>query len=78
MRVAAAASAASCAPDNPVVPDTNAALRATHRLRIASKPSGRVVPHAVEFWYGARYRLHERWLHERGADGNWTQRMLYP
>ena len=38
----------------------------------------RVVPHAVEFWYGARYRLHERWLHERDADGNWTQRMLYP
>ena len=38
----------------------------------------RVVPHAMEFWYGARYRLHERWLHERDADGNWTQRMLYP
>lgn len=38
----------------------------------------RVVPHAVEFWYGAQYRLHERQLHERGADGAWTVRMLYP
>lgn len=38
----------------------------------------RVVPHAVEFWYGAQYRLHERQLHERGADGTWTARMLYP
>lgn len=38
----------------------------------------RVVPHAVEFWYGAQYRLHERHLHERTADGRWTERMLYP
>ncbi len=38
----------------------------------------RVVPHAVEFWYGAQYRLHTRHLHERGADGRWSQRMLYP
>ncbi len=38
----------------------------------------RVVPHAIEFWHGARFRLHERWLHERGADGRWSKRMLYP
>lgn len=38
----------------------------------------RVVPRAVEFWYGAQYRLHERWLYERGADGAWSKRMLYP
>ena len=38
----------------------------------------RVVPRAVEFWYGAQYRLHERQLHERGADGAWSVRMLYP
>ena len=38
----------------------------------------RVVPHAIEFWYGAQYRLHERWLHERGADRVWSKRMLYP
>lgn len=38
----------------------------------------RVVPRSIEFWYGAGYRLHERQLIERGADGRWTQRMLYP
>ena len=38
----------------------------------------RVMPHAVEFWYGAQFRLHERWLHERDAGGRWQQRMLYP
>ena len=38
----------------------------------------RIVPRAVEFWYGAEYRLHERQLHERQADGRWTVRMLYP
>ena len=38
----------------------------------------RVVPRHVEFWYGARYRLHERWLHERADDGRWSKRMLYP
>lgn len=38
----------------------------------------RVLPRAVEFWYGAQYRLHERWLHERDAEGGWSKRMLYP
>ena len=38
----------------------------------------RVVPRAVEFWYAATFRLHERWLHERAADGTWSKRMLYP
>jgi pyridoxamine 5'-phosphate oxidase len=38
----------------------------------------RVVPHAVEFWYGAQYRLHERWLYECGDAGPWSKRMLYP
>ena len=38
----------------------------------------RVVPHAVEFWYAAQYRLHERDLHERDASGDWSTRMLYP
>lgn len=37
----------------------------------------RVVPEMIEFWYGARYRLHERQHYER-VDGQWTQRMLYP
>ena len=38
----------------------------------------RVMPRAIEFWYGAQYRLHERWLHERATDGGWSKRMLYP
>lgn len=38
----------------------------------------RVKPRAIEFWYGAQFRLHERYLYERGADGAWTKRMLYP
>ena len=38
----------------------------------------RVKPRAIEFWYGAQFRLHERYLYECGADGAWTKRMLYP
>ncbi len=38
----------------------------------------RVRPRAVEFWYAATFRLHERWLHERDGDGAWSTRMLYP
>ena len=38
----------------------------------------RVKPRSLEFWYGAQFRLHERHLYERGADGVWTKRMLYP
>ena len=37
----------------------------------------RVVPRAVEFWFGAQYRLHERWLHQCDG-GGWSKRMLYP
>lgn len=46
------------------------------------RPAGwsglRVVPRSFEFWYGAGYRLHERVCIERGADGQWAQRLLYP
>ena len=49
---------------------------------VVPRPPGwsgfRVVPDAVEFWFGAQFRLHERWLHERDAGGRWQQRMLYP
>lgn len=38
----------------------------------------RIVPRSVEFWYGADFRLHERYLHERNDDGTWSTRMLYP
>ena len=37
----------------------------------------RVVPDRIEFWYGAEYRLHERWYYEL-LDGTWRKRMLYP
>ena len=38
----------------------------------------RVKPERIEFWYGADYRLHERWLYERDRAGQWQRRMLYP
>ena len=37
----------------------------------------RVRPVAVEFWYGAAFRLHERQRWE-WVDGGWRRRMLYP
>jgi pyridoxamine 5'-phosphate oxidase len=36
-----------------------------------------VVPDLVEFWYGAKFRLHERVRYEL-SDGGWSQRQLYP
>lgn len=46
------------------------------------RPAGwtglRLVPRSFEFWYGAGYRLHERVCIERGDDGQWSQRLLYP
>jgi pyridoxamine 5'-phosphate oxidase len=38
----------------------------------------RVVPDRIELWFGAEFRLHERYLYERSADGEWTKRMLFP
>jgi len=38
----------------------------------------RVVPDRFEFWYGAEFRLHERWSYELDAEGAWFKRMLYP
>jgi pyridoxamine 5'-phosphate oxidase len=37
----------------------------------------RVVPELIEFWYGAKFRLHERQRYER-VDGAWHRRMLFP
>ncbi len=37
-----------------------------------------VAPDRIEFWYGAAFRLHERQVYERAADGVWSRRMLYP
>ncbi|RBG24425.1 pyridoxamine 5'-phosphate oxidase, partial [Xanthomonas oryzae pv. oryzae] len=33
---------------------------------------------AFEFWYGAKFRLHERWRYEADAASHWSKRMLYP
>ncbi|MBD8525589.1 pyridoxamine 5'-phosphate oxidase [Pseudoxanthomonas sp. CAU 1598] len=38
----------------------------------------RVVPDCIELWFGADYRLHERFLYERGEGGVWRKRMLFP
>jgi len=38
----------------------------------------RVRPTMIEFWYGAQFRLHERWLYESDLAGAWAKRMLYP
>ena len=50
--------------------------------REVPRPQGwsgyRVIPDALEFWYGAQFRLHERWRYERDAAGAWSKRMLFP
>ena len=38
----------------------------------------RVRPEKIEFWYGAGFRLHERWFYEVDRAGAWSKRMLYP
>lgn len=50
--------------------------------REVPRPEGwsglRVVPRRIEFWYGAQFRLHERWCYERDADAQWSKRLLFP
>lgn len=50
--------------------------------RDVPRPDGwsgiRVVPRRIEFWYGAQFRLHERWCYEADAAGVWTKRLLFP
>ncbi|WP_408952858.1 pyridoxamine 5'-phosphate oxidase [Lysobacter sp. Hz 25] len=38
----------------------------------------RVRAEKIEFWYGADFRLHERWSYECDRAGDWNKRMLYP
>jgi len=38
----------------------------------------RVCPERMEFWYGAQYRLHERWVYVFDAAGQGFKQMLYP
>lgn len=62
--------------------DRIAQVEAEFEGRQVPRPDGwsgtRIVPHAMEFWYGAQFRLHERWRYERDAAGQWSKRMLYP
>jgi pyridoxamine 5'-phosphate oxidase len=50
--------------------------------RDVPRPEGwsglRVVPRRIEFWYGAQFRLHERWCYEIDADARWSKRLLFP
>ncbi|RZA30011.1 MAG: pyridoxamine 5'-phosphate oxidase [Lysobacteraceae bacterium] len=59
-----------------------AKVEADFEARDIPRPEGwsgyRVVPEALEFWYGAQFRLHERWRYERDATGAWSKRMLFP
>lgn len=38
----------------------------------------RIVPDAVEFWQEGAARLHDRFVYERGASGEWARKRLYP
>lgn len=38
----------------------------------------RIVAEAIEFWQEGEARLHDRFLYERGAEGRWERRRLYP
>ena len=59
-----------------------AEVEARFEGRDVPRPPGwggfRVVPASFEFWYGAGYRLHERWCYRQGTGGHWSKRMLYP
>ena len=59
-----------------------AEVEARFAEQVVPRPAGwsgfRVVPAAFEFWYGAGFRLHERWCYEPDAAGAWSKRMLYP
>jgi pyridoxamine 5'-phosphate oxidase len=37
-----------------------------------------VLPHRVEFWQGGAHRLHDRFVYNRGGQGEWTIEQLQP
>ncbi|QNH20424.1 pyridoxamine 5'-phosphate oxidase [Xanthomonas sp. GW] len=59
-----------------------AKAEASFEGREVPRPDGwggfRVVPRSFEFWYGGKYRLHERWHYAADAAGHWSKRMLFP
>ena len=59
-----------------------ASAEASFAGRDVPRPEGwsglRVVPQRIEFWYGAQFRLHERWCYEVDHDGQWSKRLLCP
>ncbi|MEE7548766.1 pyridoxamine 5'-phosphate oxidase [Xanthomonas sp. Kuri4-1] len=59
-----------------------AKVEASFEGREVPRPEGwggfRVVPQLFEFWYGAQFRLHERWRYESDLAGGWSKRLLYP
>jgi pyridoxamine 5'-phosphate oxidase len=38
----------------------------------------RIVPQAIEFWHDRPFRLHDRLVFNRNAEGNWEKTRLYP
>jgi pyridoxamine 5'-phosphate oxidase len=38
----------------------------------------RLVPRAIEFWHQGEFRLHDRWVYTRDADGGWAKEYLFP
>jgi pyridoxamine 5'-phosphate oxidase len=38
----------------------------------------RLVPETIELWKTRLFRLHDRYLYTREADGSWSLKMLYP
>ena len=58
------------------------AAKADHEGRDVPRPPHwwgyRLVPDRIEYWTDRPHRLHERRLFTLGADGTWTEGLLYP
>lgn len=58
------------------------AAKADHEGRDVPRPPHwwgyRLIPDRIEYWTDRPHRLHERRLFTLGADGTWTEGLLYP